>query len=164
MKKPWVLSYPLIASEDSDQTGRMPKLIWVYAGRTLILLFLSCGSDGSGWCWNKTLCWCSCREIKDTEYKRHTETFRRIQINWDAGQGNGVLDFNPWLQLQYYATTVTTKWIKQISWRERSSKMLTVSWGYYHQQLEMEYTLAIFGLKLIGPLTSWYVYTRVHKM
>ena len=30
----------------SDQTGRMPRLIWVFAGRTLILLILSCrGSD-----------------------------------------------------------------------------------------------------------------------
>ena len=29
--------------EDSDQTGRMPRLIWVFAGRTLILLVLSWG-------------------------------------------------------------------------------------------------------------------------
>ena len=29
-------------SEDYDQTGRMPRLIWVFAGRTLILLVLSC--------------------------------------------------------------------------------------------------------------------------
>ena len=29
-------------SEDSDQTGRMPSLIWVFAGRTAILLVLSC--------------------------------------------------------------------------------------------------------------------------
>ena len=29
-------------SEDSDQTGRMPRLIWVFAGSTLILLVLSC--------------------------------------------------------------------------------------------------------------------------
>ena len=29
-------------SEDSDQTGRMPRLIWVFAGRTHILLVLSC--------------------------------------------------------------------------------------------------------------------------
>ena len=29
-------------SEDSDQTGRMPRLIWVLAGCTLILLVLSC--------------------------------------------------------------------------------------------------------------------------
>ena len=29
-------------SEDSDQTGRVPRLIWVFAGRTLILLVLSC--------------------------------------------------------------------------------------------------------------------------
>ena len=28
--------------EDSDQTGWMPRLIWVFAGRTLILLVLSC--------------------------------------------------------------------------------------------------------------------------
>ena len=29
-------------SEDSEQTGPMPRLIWVFAGRTLILLVLSC--------------------------------------------------------------------------------------------------------------------------
>ena len=29
-------------SEDSDQTGRMPRMIWVFAGRTAILLVLSC--------------------------------------------------------------------------------------------------------------------------
>ena len=29
-------------SEDSDQTGRMPRLICVFAGRTLTLLVLSC--------------------------------------------------------------------------------------------------------------------------
>ena len=32
-------------SEDSDQTGRMPRLIWVFAGRTLTLLVLSCRSS-----------------------------------------------------------------------------------------------------------------------
>ena len=29
-------------SEDSDQTGRMPRLIWIFAERTAILLVLSC--------------------------------------------------------------------------------------------------------------------------
>ena len=29
-------------SKDSDQTGWMPRLIWVFAGRTVILLVLSC--------------------------------------------------------------------------------------------------------------------------
>ena len=29
-------------SENSDQTGRIPRLIWVFARRTLILLVLSC--------------------------------------------------------------------------------------------------------------------------
>ena len=32
-------------SEDSDQTGRMPRLIWVFAVRTLILLVLSWGGS-----------------------------------------------------------------------------------------------------------------------
>ena len=35
-----------VHSEDSDQTGRMPRLILVFAGHTLTLLVLSCrGSD-----------------------------------------------------------------------------------------------------------------------
>ena len=41
----WVAKDPSFLhgdSEDSDQTGRMPRLIWVFAGRTLILLVLSC--------------------------------------------------------------------------------------------------------------------------
>ena len=29
-------------SEDTDQTGRMPRLIWVFTGRTVTLLVLSC--------------------------------------------------------------------------------------------------------------------------
>ena len=46
----WVakdLSFLHADSEDSDQTGRMPRLIWVFVGRTLILLVLSC--RGSIW-------------------------------------------------------------------------------------------------------------------
>ena len=41
----WVandLSFLYADSKDSDQTGRMPRLIWVFAGRTLILLVLTC--------------------------------------------------------------------------------------------------------------------------
>ena len=32
-------------SEDSAQTGRMPRLIWIFAGRTVILLVLSWGGS-----------------------------------------------------------------------------------------------------------------------
>ena len=32
-------------SEDSDQTGGMPRLVWVFAGRTLTLLVLSWGGS-----------------------------------------------------------------------------------------------------------------------
>ena len=42
MKKPWSLATHSAHSEDSDQTGRVPRLIWVFAGRPLILLVLSC--------------------------------------------------------------------------------------------------------------------------
>ena len=41
----WVAKNPTFLhadSEDSDQTGRMPRLIWVFAGRTVSLLVLSC--------------------------------------------------------------------------------------------------------------------------
>ena len=34
-----------VHSKDSDQTGRMPRLIWVFTGRTLTLLVLSRGSS-----------------------------------------------------------------------------------------------------------------------
>ena len=34
-------SFHHVGSEDSDQTGQMPRLIWVFAGRTLNLLVLS---------------------------------------------------------------------------------------------------------------------------
>ena len=53
MKKAWVLSYP--HSEDSVLTGRMPRLIWVFAGCTVILFVLSWG--GSYYvCEKLTLC------------------------------------------------------------------------------------------------------------
>ena len=41
----WVAKDPRFLhadSEDSDQTGRMPRLIWVFAERTATLLVLSC--------------------------------------------------------------------------------------------------------------------------
>ena len=46
----WVAKDPSFLhadSEDSDQTEWMPRLIWVFAGRKVILLVLSCrGSNG----------------------------------------------------------------------------------------------------------------------
>ena len=46
----WVAKGPSFLhadSEDSDLTGRMPRLIWVFAGRTLTLLVLSRGRSFS---------------------------------------------------------------------------------------------------------------------
>ena len=44
----WVAKGPSFLhadSQDSDQTGRMPRLIWVFAGHTVILLVLSWGGS-----------------------------------------------------------------------------------------------------------------------
>ena len=44
----WVAKDPSLLhadSEDFDQTGRMPRLIWVFAGRTVIFLVLSWGGS-----------------------------------------------------------------------------------------------------------------------
>ena len=44
----WVAKDPSFLhadSEDSDQTGQMPRLIWVFAGRTTTLLVLSWGGS-----------------------------------------------------------------------------------------------------------------------
>ena len=44
----WVAKDPRFLhadGEDSDQIGRMPRLIWVFAGRTVTFLVLSCGGS-----------------------------------------------------------------------------------------------------------------------
>ena len=38
-------------SEESDQTGRIPRLIWVFARRTSTLLVLSWGGSNVAWSW-----------------------------------------------------------------------------------------------------------------
>ena len=59
LKKAWVFSYPLSASKDSDRTGRMPRLTWVFAGRTVTLLvfFMLRLSCSSGMLSSFILCW-----------------------------------------------------------------------------------------------------------
>ena len=42
-RKLWSLATQWVHSKDSDQTGRMPRLIWVFPGRTVIMLDLSWG-------------------------------------------------------------------------------------------------------------------------
>ena len=44
----WVTKDPSFLradSEDSDQTGRMPRLIWIFAGRIVVLLVFSWGGS-----------------------------------------------------------------------------------------------------------------------
>ena len=48
----WVAKDPSflhVDSEDSDQSGRMPRLIWVFTGSTVILFVLSCRGSFLFW-------------------------------------------------------------------------------------------------------------------
>ena len=59
----WVAKDPSFLhadSQDSDQTGQMPRLIWVFAGRTVILLVLTWGGS------YVTLCCCPEISILET--------------------------------------------------------------------------------------------------
>ena len=73
----WVAKGPSFLhadSEDSDQTGRMPRLIWVFAGRTLTLLILSRGGSYYG-----DLCQRMCdaeRELKSPKGLRKCHKFK----------------------------------------------------------------------------------------
>ena len=75
----WVAKDPSFLhadSEDSDQTGRMPRLIWVFAGRTLILLVLSCrGSKGLGALLYQKQSDCTCLPIAEVWRPRRKSTW-----------------------------------------------------------------------------------------
>ena len=62
-------------SEDSDQTGRMPRLIWVFTWHTDILLVLSWGSSYVNWkaltTWHIfVFLYSSCNEKQNKTYMR----------------------------------------------------------------------------------------------
>ena len=87
----WVAKDPSFLhadSEDSDQTRQMPRLIWVFTGRTFILLVLSWG----GWC-------CSCflfqsvegrqvDEVVQSKYQTKESGFWWWSTIWASSQGN----------------------------------------------------------------------------
>ena len=64
----------------TDQSGQMPRLIWVFAGRTLILLVLSC-------------------QIKwTTSWKKHV--FRSV---WSGNTQIGLLSYRSWPEAWNFA-------------------------------------------------------------
>ena len=67
----WVAKDPSFLhadSEDSDQTWWMPRLIWVFDGRTLTLLVLSCcGSYGLVLC---SMSFCSCPSAFEPHHEK----------------------------------------------------------------------------------------------
>ena len=69
-------------SKDSDQTGRMPRLIWVFAGHTSILLVLSWGGSfvcSFSWCIVDAVMGIAWLENKKTKYT-HTLSGLRVRV------------------------------------------------------------------------------------
>ena len=68
----WVIKVPKFLHadrEDSDQTGRMPRLIWVFAGGTRILLVLSCCGSFGHLYWNNIFPSFICLRQLDKKHK-----------------------------------------------------------------------------------------------
>ena len=95
-----------VHSEDSNQTGRMPRLIWVFAGCTLILLVLSCCGSitrlhkiadykterGKHWGWN-------CERIRNASCDIHSHFSRKIIALfhfWEVAHNFMLLIYRSW--------------------------------------------------------------------
>ena len=75
----WPLATHCAHSGDSDQTGKMPRLIWVVAWRTLILLVLSCrGSCIS--VSNRHIAWCI-QLFKSKDIVRHLHNKKSLLLS-----------------------------------------------------------------------------------
>ena len=70
-------------SEDSDQTGWMPRLIWVFAGRTLILLVLSCRGSNAVLCvFNTIVVECIFAVWSFTDFNSYEHKFASVVSVW----------------------------------------------------------------------------------
>ena len=72
----WVAKDPRFLhtdSKDSDQTGRMPRLIWVFAGCTVILLVLSWGSSYGKKDWIISQYFCKSIIFANTGHSRYVD-------------------------------------------------------------------------------------------
>ena len=110
-------------SKDSDQTGRMPRLIWVFVGRTVTLLVLSCcGSNqecplaGNSYFWrivsitNPKQIWHLNRLLKLSKHLEsvvlsHTNVFRRCRQNDSADTNETALIWVYSLSIQVHPNT-----------------------------------------------------------
>ena len=105
-------------SEDSDQTGRMPKLIWIFAGRTVILLALSRG--GSFILFQ--------RHLHNTAKQLHfyhdpqTETFLSIK----RAKHTGLADLQHHIVSKILITMINCMWAS--SWENVSSGVSDEIW------------------------------------
>ena len=98
----WVAKDPSFLhadSEDSDQTGRMPRLIWVFAVRTVTLLVLPC--HGSCTCMKKsaggqTYPYPKYEKLSSWSFHASTINYRILSMIWIPSLGNGL----PWNKFQ----------------------------------------------------------------
>ena len=67
----------LMRTAKTDQTGRMPRLIWVFAGRTVILLVLSCRGSFD----NTVKIRCCCNLNKLHEELNRNQFYSRVKDN-----------------------------------------------------------------------------------
>ena len=101
-------------SEDSDQTGRMPRLIWVFAGRTLILLVLSCPGSYDKRYYNSNLIWyivsCLVDELTSSDWRFASRVILWFElIHLICYHGNNVY-VNPDVEVQSASFGCTTAW------------------------------------------------------
>ena len=79
----------LAHSEDSDQTGQMPRLIWIFARRTLTLLVLSRGGSD-------VLPHCFCHSMQYPKFPKYSDTKKFVVITkiWTMWLYNRVMSPN----------------------------------------------------------------------
>ena len=94
MKKAWILSYQLSMSEDSDQTGRMPRLIWVITGCTVTLLVLSCRGSNC-FIWPKSFHLHYCNDPKFSYQSERSGQTVQTQIRLHQEQSDQGLHCSP---------------------------------------------------------------------
>ena len=80
-------------SKDSDQTGRMPRLIWVFAGRTAILLVLSC--RGSYVCYAASFCMKMSLFISQKHLSQNNIIFQQVIYEVTSESWNSQMKLQP---------------------------------------------------------------------
>ena len=130
-------------SEDSDQTGRMPRLIWVFAGHTVTSLILSCcGSitviaHKQNAKYSKLICISFIQSVHTTNF---TASF--ISFKW----------FEQFVKLSLTQSVDIFIWVLHFQSKESTCIKWATSWEnlFYHMQTtEAQFSLRIWSVPLL---------------